>query len=254
MEIIGLGLPTVKPGDDLASMILDASEKIGGLLRGDVVVVSSKAVATAQGRMRDLSGIRPSTRARRMASVSGQPPEFVELVLREADRVLNVVDGAILTLKDGLLCANAGADLSNAPTGKAVLMPSKSDKAAEDIRKRLSKKTDGKIGVVVSDSVVRPLRLGTVAQAVGVAGIEPVADCRGKRDIYGKPLRVTFRAVADQLATAAQLVMGEAGEGVPVAVVRGASVEFKASGRSPKIPPSRCIYGISSPDLLKSRK
>lgn len=243
MEIIGLSLPIVKPGDDLASMIFKASEKIGGIRDGDVIIVSSKVVATAQNRLTDLGRIRPSIRAKKIASISGQPPEFVELVLREADKVLKLGHGAILTLKDGLLCANAGADLSNVPKGKAVLMPSKPDKSAGDIRKKLFTKTKAKIGVVISDSVVHPLRLGTVAQAVGASGIEPVMDCRGDPDIYGKPLRITFRAIADQLATAAQLVMGEAGERVPVAIVRGANFELvKRPRRSPKISPRGCIY------------
>jgi len=242
MEVLGLRLPLIKKGDDLPSMILKAADQIGGLRDGDIVVVTSKAVSAAQGRVRDLTGIRPSPRAKKIAARTGQPPEFVEVVLREADEVLRVNKGAILTIKDGLICANAGADLSNVPEGQAALLPAKPTRAAEEIRRRfLAKKS--KVGVVISDSVVRPLRLGTVGQAIGFAGIEPVIDSRGRPDIYGKPLRMTFRAIADQLATAAQVVMGEAGERVPVAVMRDASVELvERPRRSPKISPKRCLY------------
>jgi coenzyme F420-0:L-glutamate ligase len=243
MEVLGLKLPLVKPGDDLAAIILDAAKQAGGLRDGDVVVVSSKVVATAQGRVRDLAKVRPSTRARRIAAKSGQAPEFLELVLNEASQVLNVNKGVVLTIKDGLICANAGADMSNAPPGRAVLMPAEPDRAAEKLRRALSEKSGTKVGVIIADSNVKPLRLGTIGQAIGVAGIEPVLDCRGQPDLYGKPLQITFRAIADQLATAAQVVMGEGNESIPVVVVRGAKVEFvEKPKRSPKIPPRRCVY------------
>jgi coenzyme F420-0:L-glutamate ligase len=243
VRILGFPLPLVKPGDELTRLILDAARRVGGIREGDVVVVSSKVVATAQGRVRDLRKIKPSARAVRIARRSGQPPEFVELVLREADRVLRVSRGAILTVKGGMVCANAGVDLSNAPPGHAVLMPAKPDRAAEELRRALMVKSGSKIGVIIADSNVKPLRLGTVGQAIGVAGIEPVTDCRGQPDLYGRPLRITFRAIADQLATAAQAVTGEGDERVPVAVVREANVKFVERPRySPKIPPRKCIY------------
>lgn len=249
MQVLGLKLPLIKKGDDLRSIVLRASEQVGGLRDGDVVVISSKILATAQGRVKELARIKPSTRAKKIAKKSGQSPEFVELVLREAGSVLSVCEGAILTIRNGLISANAGADLSNAPEGWAILMPSNPDMAAEELRRGLSAGSGAKIGVVISDSVVRPLRLGTVGQAIGVAGIEPVIDCRGQPDVYGKPLKITFRAIADQLATAAQLVMGEAGGQVPVAIIRDVDVEFvKRPTRSPKISRERCIYfGILKP-------
>ena len=243
MRVLGLSLPLVKPGDYLPALIVEAAKQVGGLREGDVVVVSSKVVATSQGRLRELAKIRPSARARAVAARSSQAPEFVELVLREASKVLGVSRGAILTIKNGLTCANAGVDTSNAPPGYALLMPAKPDRAAEELRRALSEKAGAKIGVIISDSNVKPLRLGTVGQAIGTAGIEPVADCRGQPDLYGKPLRITFRAVADQLATAAQTVMGEGAERVPVVVVRDAEVELVEKAKSsPKISPKRCIY------------
>jgi len=243
MQVIGVALPIIKPGDNLPEMILIAADKVGGLRDGDVLVISSKIVATSQGRIKELSRIKPSTRAKKIAVRSGQAPEFVELVLHEADKVLRVCKGAILTIKEGLICANAGADLSNAPRGQTILMPAKPDTAAEALRKALSEGSGAKIGVVISDSVVRPLRLGTVGQAIGVAGIEPVIDCRGQPDIYGRPLKITFRAIADQLATAAELVMGEANEKIPVVIVRDAVVEFVEKPKhSAKISQKQCIY------------
>lgn len=243
MRVIGLSLPLVKPGDDLPELILETSKQAGGLRDGDVVVVSSKVVATAQGRIRELARVRPSARAKKIAAKSRQPPEFVELVLREAKKVLTVCKGAILTINGGLLCANAGIDASNAPPGYAILMPAKPNQAAREIWRALRGKTNARIGVIVSDSNVKPLRLGTVGQAVGVAGMEPVVDCRGQPDLYRKPLEITFRAVADQLASAAQAVMREGAERVPVVVVRDARVELvEKSTRSPKISPRQCIY------------
>jgi coenzyme F420-0:L-glutamate ligase/coenzyme F420-1:gamma-L-glutamate ligase len=243
LEVIGLKLPLVKPGMNVASAISKAVGKIGGLKDGDVLVITSKIVATAQGRVKDLARIKPSTRARRIARRTGQAPEFVELVLREADRVLKISKGVMLTIKDGLICANAGVDLSNVPKGKAVLLPANPDMVAKRIRAMLSSKYGARIGVIISDSVVHPLRLGTVAQAIAVAGIEPVIDCRGQPDLYGKPLRITFRAVADQMATAAQLVMGEGGERIPAAVIRGSMAKLtEKPTHSPKMPPERCLH------------
>ncbi len=255
MQVMGLSLPLVEVGDDLASMILKAADQIGGLRNGDVVVVASKVVAAAEDRFRDLSRIRPSARAKKFAARSGQTPEFVELILREADSVLRVCRGAILTTKDGLACANAGADLSNAPTGKAILLPAKPDKSAEALRQALAVGAKVKVAVILSDSVVRPLRLGTVGQAIGTAGLEPVIDCRGRLDLYGKPLKITFRAIADQLASAAEVVMGEAGERVPVAVIRDAEVKVVERSRlSPKITPGECIYCAGLKLKGKSRR
>lgn len=236
-------MPLIKPGDDLPAMILKASKQIGGLKDGDVIVLASSAVATAQGRLRKLSSIRPSKRAKLLAKRTDLTPEFAELVLREANQVLGTTKLAVLTLKGGRLCANAGVDSSNAPLGQVVLMPGKPNQAARAILRALKRHANVRLGVIITDSHVQPLRLGTIGQAVGVAGIEPAIDCRKQGDLFGKPLRITFRAVADQLASAAQVVMGEAAERVPAVVVRGANVVFVEMAKtSLKIAPKRCIY------------
>ena len=244
-------MPLIKPGDDLLARILKAARRVGGFKEGDIFILSSKVLATAQGRLKELSRIRPSTRARRLASKAGLEPEFVEIVLHEADRVLGVVKGAILTLRGGLACANAGVDRSNTPPGYAALIPANPNRAAEELRAAIERHAKARVAVIVVDSNVKPLRLGTVGQAIGMAGLEPVIDCRGELDLYGNPLKITFRAVADQLATAAQLVMGEAAERVPAAIVRGPNLKIVGRvKRSPKVPFGRCIYFSS----LKHRK
>jgi len=241
VEVIGLELPLVKGGDDLAGMIAEAAERAGGLRGGDVVVVSSKAVSMAEGNVVRLSAVRPGRRAKRLAGITGQPSEFVQVVLDESDEVISAVRGAILTVKDGTICVNAGADLSNAPAGHAILWPRNPHLSARMIMRSIGG-AGKRVGVVISDSVVRPLRLGTVGQAIGWAGLDPVMDCRGQPDIYGKPLRITFRALADQIATAAQLVMGEGDERRPVAIVRGLVLPSRGSRTSPIIPKKKCLY------------
>lgn len=243
LRVLGLRLPLIRPGDDLLRLILKAAAQVGGVRDGDVLVVSSKVVATAQGRIVELTRIRPSQRAKRIAVKTEQSPEFVELVLREANRILAVRKGAILTIKNGMICVNAGVDASNAPPGHVALMPANPDRVAEELRATLMKSSNKKVGMIISDSHVNPLRLGTVGQAVGVAGLEPVADQRSRPDLYGKPLQITFRAVADQLATAAQVVMGEGNERMPVVIVRDIKIDFvEKPKRSPTISPKRCIY------------
>ncbi|MEW6222571.1 MAG: coenzyme F420-0:L-glutamate ligase [Candidatus Hadarchaeota archaeon] len=243
MELFGLSIPLVKPGDDLPRLLVMAAKDAGGLEKGDILVVSSKVVATAEGRMVELSKVKPSKKARLLGVETKLPPEFVEVVLNEADRVLGHVEGAILTVKSGVLSANAGADQSNVPRGFAVLMPKDPDGSAEKIRRAVLKRLGAKVGVVISDSSVKPLRLGTVGQAVGVAGFEPVVDCRGQPDLYGRRLKITFQAVADQLATAVQLLMGEGAEKIPAVVVRGSGVKTVEKPKSsPKVPLKKDIY------------
>jgi coenzyme F420-0:L-glutamate ligase len=243
MRVIGLALPLVKPGDDFTWLLIKAAEQAEGFKDGDVLVVSSKVVATAEGRLVELSKVKPSKRAESLAKQSGLPVEFVEVVLQEADEVLDSVEGAILTVKAGLLCANAGADQSNAPPGFVVLMPENSDSSAEKLRRAILERVGAKVGVVIADSSVKPLRLGTVGQAVGVAGLEPVVDCRGQPDLHGRTLRITFRAIADQLATAAQILMGEGSERVPAVVVRDSGMKIVDGPKSsPKVPPEKDLY------------
>ncbi|MFN4132777.1 MAG: coenzyme F420-0:L-glutamate ligase [Candidatus Hadarchaeales archaeon] len=241
MQLIPLKLKLLHRGGDLVKQLLDAAKEQGGLKSQDVLVIASKAIATVNAEMVKLADVKPSKKALAMAKKTGQPPSLVEVVLREADVVLGMAKGAILTIKNGILCANAGVDRSNVPKGFAALMPREPDREAEKIRMEIFKRTGVKVGVVIADSNVKPLRLGTVGQAIGVAGMEPVVDRRGDLDLFGKPLKITFQALGDQLATAAQLLFGEGAERVPAVIVRGLRVK-RTGGRSPKISPKKDLY------------
>lgn len=255
MQIIGLRTPVIKPDDDLPEIILKAAGKVGGFEDGDVLVIASSPVATAQGNLRKLAEVEVSKRAKKLSKESDLDERFVEVVLQEADRVLSVGEGCLLTLKDGMIRVNAGADRTNAPPSHVVLTPRDVEQAAGNILGALQQRTHKKIGVIIADSHIQPLRLGTVGQAIATAGLKPVIDCRKRQDLYGRPLRMTFRAVADQLASAAQVVMGEAAERTPAVIARGTGVRFSRAKIPLKIEPRKCIYASlleSDGDMEKS--
>ncbi|MCX8203421.1 MAG: coenzyme F420-0:L-glutamate ligase [Nitrososphaeria archaeon] len=224
VEVIGLRLPLVKEGDDLAGLIVSAAEELGvGLRTGDVVVVSQVVVSKAEGRVMPLASIEPSERALRIARVTGKDPRHVEAVLRESAEVLRIRgDGLIITeTRHGLVCANSGVDLSNVGEGNVALLPVDPDSSARRIRERIRELKGVDVAVVVSDSHGRPFRRGAVNVAIGCSGIEPILDLRGRPDLYGRVLQSKQICVADEIASAAELVMGNADEGIPVAVIRG---------------------------------
>ncbi|MCQ8898028.1 MAG: coenzyme F420-0:L-glutamate ligase [Hadesarchaea archaeon] len=254
LRLIGIRTPLIRPGDHLPSLLLKALRRAGGVREGDILVLSSKVVAVSQGRMVRLSEVRPSPRALRLSRKTGLDPSFVEVVLREADSVLGASRGALLTLVKGLPCANAGVDLSNAPPGHAILLPSHPERFAKELREYVRREEGVRVGVILADSTVKPLRLGTVGQAVGISGVPGALDCRGRTDLFGRRLRVTRRALADQLATAAELLMGEAGERIPLVVVRGLRLEGKAVP-SPAVEPEECLYfSLLKGGLRKDRR
>ncbi len=214
-------------GDDLTSIIIrEIEEQNVPLENGDIMVIASKVVACVEGRMVRLSDIKSSEEAHRISKETELKPEFVELVIRESEIVYGGVFRALLTLKDNILQANAGIDSSNVPEGYAILLPEDSIKSAHKIRKEIYQKTGRKIGVIIADSRTHPLRLGNTGFALGVAGIVPVEDERGKKDLYGKTLKITRKAVADNLACAAEILMGEGNEQNPVVIIKGAPAEM----------------------------
>ncbi|MGE0669129.1 MAG: coenzyme F420-0:L-glutamate ligase [Sphingomonadales bacterium] len=220
------GIPMVKPGDDIAALVLGGLAAMGEtLVDGDVVVVAQKIVSKSEGRLVSLSGVTPSDKALKLAGITGKDPRVVELVLQESNEVLRAKTNVLVVeQKLGLVIANAGIDRSNVEGGDddmALLLPVDPDASARDIRATLQNRAGADVGVVIADSVGRAWRLGTVALAIGCAGLEPLWDQRGDVDMFGKVLEVTEVAVADQVAAAANLVMGEATEGTPVAIVRG---------------------------------
>lgn len=192
----------------------------------DVVVVSSKFMAVSEGAVVDLSGVKPSARAKRLAGKWKMDPRLAELVLSESDFVVKGVPGFLLAIRDGMIAPNAGIDKSNAPAGKVILYPRKPFRSAEILRNKFREQLGLSVGIVVADSRLMPTRKGTTGVAIACAGFEPVEDLRGKKDLFGHVLRVTMRAMADGIATMGVAVMGESDESTPVAVVRGAAVKW----------------------------
>lgn len=225
LEIIGLeGLGEVEEGNSIGGLIYQACSRLGfSLIEEDILVVAHKIVSKAEGRTIRLDSIQPSTRALQLSHELGKDPSLLEIILRESRRIIRKGRGTIIVeTHHGFICANAGVDLSNVGLGKVALLPQDPDRSAREIREELRKLGGVNPGVIISDSFGRPWRLGTVDVAVGVCGLKPLRDYRGKRDRYGYELKASVAAVADEIASAAELVMGKRGE-VPVVIVRGYS-------------------------------
>lgn len=223
LQIFGLdGIGDVGPGDDIVELILGGLERSGLTLRGgDILVVTHKIVSKAEGRLVDLRGVEPSELAIRWAEASGKDPRQIEVVLRESKRIVRMERGILIAeTEHGFVCANAGVDASNVGPETVCLLPRDPDGSAAAIRDELQAALGVDVGVVISDSFGRPWRNGIVNVAIGVAGIPALADYRGQIDAAGYSLHVTVLAIADELASAAELVMHKL-DGRPVAVIRG---------------------------------
>jgi coenzyme F420-0:L-glutamate ligase / coenzyme F420-1:gamma-L-glutamate ligase len=234
VQIIPLaGLPEIAPGDNLSRLIADAVRKSAqSIAAGDIFVVAQKIVSKAEGQIVRLDSIQPSKRAEAWAAEYQKDARVIELVLREASRIVRMEKGVIVAeTRHGFVCANAGVDVSNAPEGTAIVLPDDADRSARALQTGLEKAFGVHVAVIIADTFGRPWREGLVNVALGVAGMAPLVDYRGKRDASGRMLQATVIARADELASAAELVMGKA-DGVPVAVVRGAAAgEEAGSGR-----------------------
>jgi len=221
------GMPLVRPGDDVSELLLDALLKNGMTLqRKDILVVTQKIVSKAEDRYLDLTSLSPSPRALELAAVTGKNPHLVEAILMETCEVLRAKPNVlIVATRHGLVMANAGIDQSNLAPGMAggqvLLLPEDPDRTAERIKARCDAHFSADVGVIISDSVGRAWRQGTIGLAIGAAGIPSLLDRRGEPDLAGRPLEVTEVGLADAVASAAVLAMGEADEGCPAAVVRG---------------------------------
>lgn len=216
------GLPEFREGDDIAAEVLKAVGKTGLPLKsGDIVVVAQKIVSKVEGRVVNLSQIVASQNAQKLAKRLGKRPALLEVILRESRRIVRSEPVLIVETHHGFVCANAGVDQSNVP-GKTyvTLLPKDPDRTASELAGRLRKESGQKVAVIISDTFGRPWRLGLTNVAIGAAGVPVLMDLRGKRDRQGKRLRATIVAVADELATAAGLLMSKA-EGIPVVVIRG---------------------------------
>ncbi len=223
--VIGVdGLPIVRPGDNLGVLISEAAKRNGNPIKnGDVVVVTHVVVSVAENRLVDLNKVVPSEFAKNLASRLDKDPALVEVVLRESRGIRRIGDGVLITeTRHGFVCANSGVDKSNVVGERTVApLPADPDASAARIRKEIHEASGRDVAVIVSDTFGRPLRMGETNVAIGVAGLRPIRDRRGERDLFGYVLRVKQTAVADELASAAELVIGQADEGVPAAIIRG---------------------------------
>jgi coenzyme F420-0:L-glutamate ligase / coenzyme F420-1:gamma-L-glutamate ligase len=231
------GLPEIREGDDLAALIAGRAE----LQDGDVLVVAHKVVSKAEGRVVRLADVEPSDEARRLAG--GEDPRRLEVILREAKRIVRARPPLVIAeTRHGFVCASAGVDASNAPApGTVVLLPEDPDASAASLRRRLRDLTGAEVGVIVSDSFGRAWRRGTTDVAIGVSGIPPLVDLSGERDRVGYELHATVIAVADELAAAAELVLGKLA-GVPAAVIRGVDARGDGSARDLVMPAERDLF------------
>ena len=241
-------LPLLKRGDDLGAMIVSRAKEIGlGIRHRDVIVVGQKAVSKAEGRIVNLDDITPSTRALRLAKKTRKRPEFIQLVLKDAARVLRANgDAFIVTTKNGQTCMNGGVDKSNVEGDNTyALLPENPDASARGLMKKIKRLTGKDVSVLITDTRSRPFRRGQVEECIGIAGINPIVDYRGQRDLFGYTLRFKNVSLADELASAAELVMGQGREKTPVAIIRGlkrANLQHRASTRNLSVRPNEDLF------------
>ena len=259
MELISLKLPLIKKNDDLIQILIkEINNQFGKLKEGDILVIAEKVIATAQGRVAKLSSVKNiSKEAKDLAKKFQMDERYVELILREATQVLGGMTHVILTKVDDFLIANAGIDQSNAGVGNVVLLPKNIKETAWNYWKILKKEFKLKdLGIIIADSRVQPLRKGTIGIAIATAGFEPIEDLRGHPDLFGRPLEITMRAIADDLASAAQFLLSEADAQTPVVLIRGANVIFTDSpSQTMEMPPEECLYmNIFAKYLLKKQE
>jgi len=231
------GLPEILDGDDLAALIAERADLRGG----DVVVVAQKAVSKAEGRVVRLAEVEPSDEARLLAG--NEDPRRFEVILRESKRIVRTRPPLVIAeTRQGFVCASAGVDSSNAPeAGMVVLLPEDPDESAARVRRGLYELTGADVGVIVSDSFGRPWRQGTTDVAIGLSGIRPLLDLKGERDSAGYELHATVIAIADELAGAAELVLGKTA-GIPAAVIRGVDARGEGSARDLVMPAERDLF------------
>ncbi len=225
----------IEKGDDIADLIIKSiKDKNESLQENDVVIITHKIISKAEGRTTDLRNIVPSEVSKKISSNTGKDPRLVELIISQSNEIVKIERDIIITeTKHGFVCANAGIDTSN--VGKlsdhVLLLPDDPDESARNIRNDINAKTGVNVGIIISDTFGRPFRKGQVNIAIGVAGIDPIKSYIGKRDMYGKILKVTEIAIADEITSAAELVMGKSSR-VPVSIVRGYNFSFNDSSIS----------------------
>ena len=222
-------LPLIKNGDNIGQLIVDAAKKQNTPIQEkDVIVVTHIAVSKAEGNVINLDQITPSERAKEIAQKTGKDPALVEVILRETKDFVRIGQNSIITeTKSGVICANAGVDRSNILGERNVApLPKDPNASARNIRQEIKRLTGADVAVIISDTHGRPFRMGEINVAIGVAGIKPIRDRRGEKDLFGYVLKVKQTAIADELSSAAELVIGQASEGIPAAIIRGYSYQI----------------------------
>jgi coenzyme F420-0:L-glutamate ligase / coenzyme F420-1:gamma-L-glutamate ligase len=244
------GLPKVEPGDDLTALILAGLDRLGEtLLSGDVLVLAQKIVSKSENRYVYLNGIAPSPRAQELALEADKDPRIVELILRESTEILRVRKGAIIVAhRNGYVHAHAGIDQSNIESAddnpRVLLLPENPDASAKALRSELKQRTGAEVAVIINDSAGRAWRNGVIGFALGTAGLVTVENRIGTHDLFGRALEITEVAVADELAAAASFLMGQAAEGAPVILIRGADISVAETG-------SKALIRAPAQDLFR---
>ncbi|MGD0405652.1 MAG: coenzyme F420-0:L-glutamate ligase [Candidatus Bathyarchaeia archaeon] len=217
-------LPLIKKGDNLGQLIVETAKKQNTPIQEkDVIVVTHVAVSKAEGNIINLDQVTPSERAKEIAQKINKDPAMVEVILQETKDIVRIGQNSIITeTKSGVICANAGVDRSNVSGDRNVVpLPKNANASAQNIRQEIKRLTGANVAVIVSDTHGRPFRMGEINVTVGVAGIKPIRDRRGEKDLFGYVLRIKQTAIADELSSAAELVIGQANEGIPAAIIRG---------------------------------
>ena len=217
-------LPLITKGDNIAGLIYNAAKKQDTPLQErDVIVITHVAVSKAEGNVVNLDEVSPSERAKEIAQQTRKEPALVEVILRETKEIVRISPNSLITeTKNGIVCANAGVDRSNVEGERnVVLLPKNPSTSAQKIRHEINSLAGCDVAVIVSDTHGRPFRMGEINVAIGIAGIIPIRDRRGEKDLFGYVLRIKQTAVADELASAAELVIGQTNEGIPAAIIRG---------------------------------
>lgn len=247
IEVLPISIKTQRRRFDLFERL-----QVFGYKYNDIVVISSKFVSMSEGSIVKLSKVKVRKKAKELATKNHMDAKLAELVLRESEYVMGGVPGFLLAIRDGMIAPNAGIDKSNVPRGYAILYPRDAFETAEKLKLKFLAKLGIRVGIVIADSRLMPTRIGTTGVAIACAGFEPVEDLRGRRDLFGNVLRVTFKAVADALATMGVAVMGESNESTPAVVVRGANViwsDKKFSWKDMAVEPFQDIYLRRNLDL-----
>jgi coenzyme F420-0:L-glutamate ligase/coenzyme F420-1:gamma-L-glutamate ligase len=227
------GLPLIKSGDNLGKLIVEATKKQSTPIQEkDVIIVTHVVVSKAEGNVINLDNVKPSERAKEIAQKTNKDPAMVEVILQKTRDIVRIGENSIIAeTNSGIICANAGVDRSNVLGDRNVVpLPENPNSSAQNIRQEIKRLTGVDVAVIVSDTHGRPFRMGEINVAVGVAGLKPIRDRRGEKDLFGYVLRIKQTAIADELSSAAELVIGQASEGIPAAIIRGYDYQADESG------------------------